>query len=327
MMILFDLLPYLHDCITYIYPLTLNQPNTNLQMINITGADVLYPSGCILGESPMWHNDRQSCFWVDIEGRMIYEYSLLGKTCTQYQLANRVSLLVKGNAADELILGLQGGVGRYNLTGKTLSMITTELNADWQYYRCNDGGCDNIGRFWISTTELSHEEHAGALYCVDRDAKVSEKLNKLSISNGMVWTADNKRLYHTDSVTGAVKSYFYDEHTADLEFERIAVQIPSEKGVPDGIALDAEGKLWIALWGGYGVGRFDVDSGEMIAFIDVPAPNVSSCAFVGAALDRMIITTAKKGMTENDLKEFPKSGHIFIVEPGVTGAPVFNCML
>lgn len=296
-------------------------------MVNRIGAAVLYPSGCVLGESPMWHNERQSCFWVDIEGCMIYEYSLLSKTCSQYQLASRVSLIVKSDVADELILGLQGGVARFNLVTEALSIITADLNADWKTYRCNDGGCDNMGRLWISTTELKHKTDDGALYCVDQNAKVSKKLDKLSISNGMAWTADNKRLYHTDSVTGAIKSYFYDELTGDLEFERIVVQVPLEKGLPDGIALDAEGKLWIALWGGYGVGRFDVNSGQMVDFIDIPAPNVSSCAFVGEALDRMIITTAKKEMTENDLKEFPQSGHIFIVEPGVTGAPVFNCAL
>ncbi|ATP56147.1 regucalcin [Pedobacter ginsengisoli] len=296
-------------------------------MVNKTGAAVLYPSGCVLGESPMWHNERQSCFWVDIEGCMIYEYSLASKTCSQYQLASRVSLIVKSNTADELILGLQGGVARFNLVTETLSIITADLNADWKTYRCNDGGCDNMGRLWISTTELKHKADAGALYCVDKNTKVSEKMDKLSISNGMAWTADNKRLYHTDSITGAIKSYLYDELAGDLEFERIVVQVPLEKGLPDGIALDAEGKLWIALWGGYGVGRFDVESGEMIGFIDIPAPNVSSCAFVGEALDRMIITTAKKEMTENDLKEFPQSGHIFIVGPGVTGAQVFNCAL
>ncbi|WP_448104108.1 SMP-30/gluconolactonase/LRE family protein [Pedobacter panaciterrae] len=296
-------------------------------MVNKTGAAVLYPSGCMLGESPMWHNERQSCFWVDIEGCTIYEYSFPDKSCRQYELSKRVSLVVKGSIADELIVGLQGGVARFNLLNETLTMLTTELNADWKSYRCNDGGCDNMGRLWISTTDLKHKKDAGALYCVDKNLQVSEKLGKLSISNGMAWTADNKRLYHTDSVTGAIKSYLYDERTGDLEFECIAVHIPVEKGVPDGIALDAEGKLWIALWGGYGVGRFDVDSGEMLGFIDVPAPNVSSCAFVGDALDQMIITTAKKGMTENDLKGFPESGHIFIVEPGVTGATVFNCVL
>ena len=296
-------------------------------MVNKTGVAVLYPSGCILGESPMWHNERQSCFWVDIEGCMIYEYSLFDKKNRQYQLSKRVSLVVKGSISDQLIVGLQGGIARFNLVTETLTMLTTELNADWKSYRCNDGGCDNVGRLWISTTELNHKEDAGALYCINKDLHVNKKLDRLSISNGMAWTIDNQRMYHTDSVTGAIKSYFYDERTGDLEFERIVVQIPAENGVPDGIALDAEGKLWIALWGGYGVGRFDVDSGEMVGFIDVPAPNVSSCAFVGNALDQMIITTAKKGMTENDLKDFPESGHIFIVEPGVTGAPVFNCAL
>nr|WP_068892147.1 SMP-30/gluconolactonase/LRE family protein [Pedobacter panaciterrae] len=296
-------------------------------MVNKIGAAVLYPSGCVLGESPMWHNERQSCFWVDIEGFVIYEYSLPDKKYSQYQLSKRVSLVVKGNTADELIVGLQGGVGRFNLVTETLSMLTTELNVDWNSYRCNDGGCDNMGRLWISTTELKHKADAGALYCIDKDLKVAEKLDKLSISNGMAWSADNKRLYHTDSVTGAVKSYLYDEFTGDLEFERIVVQVPSEKGVPDGIALDAEGKLWIALWGGYGVGRFDLDSGKMLSFIQVPAPHVSSCAFIGEGLDRMIITTAKKDMSESDLKEFPESGHVFIVDPGVTGVPVFNCTL
>ncbi len=288
-------------------------------------ADILYPSACTLGESPVWHEERKSCFWVDIEEQSIYEYHLSDKKIGHYQLNQRVSLVIPGQG-NELILGLQGGVGRYNLSSRTLSWIT-DLGIDWKNFRCNDGGCDSEGRLWVSTMELQHKKEAGALYLISHNKEVKKKIDQLSIPNGMAWSPDNKRLYHTDSVTCLVRSFIYDENTGGIQFEKIAVRIPDKTGLPDGMAMDEEGMLWIALWGGFGVGRFDPASGKMIGFVDIPAPQVSSCSFAGERLDQLVITTARNGMTTEELINYPKSGHVFITRPGVKGIPGFRCGL
>ncbi|MDQ6610300.1 MAG: SMP-30/gluconolactonase/LRE family protein [Bacteroidota bacterium] len=287
--------------------------------------EVLHPSACQLGESPLWHDERMSCFWVDIEERSIYEYNWSQKKVERYQLKQRVSLIVQGNGND-LIVGLQGGIGRFDLATRKLSWVT-DLGIDWINYRCNDGGCDNRGRLWIGTMDLNHKKEAGTLYCVDINKEVKKKIGNVSISNGLVWSLDNKHLYYTDSVTREILSYSYEEKTGEIFFEKVVVSIPEQMGFPDGMTIDTKGMLWVALWGGGGVGRFDVSSGKMIAFIEIPAPNVSSCSFVGKQLDSLLITTARQDMSKEDLLKYPQSGHVFIMKPGVKGVPVFHCGL
>ena len=117
------------------------------------------------------------------------------------------SLVVPGKG-DDLIIGLQRGVGRLNLITKKLCMITA-LDVNWETHRCNDGGCDSEGRLWISTTELNHEKDGGDIYCISPGVSVSRIGEKITIPNGIVWTADQQRLFYTDSMTGYVFSCVY----------------------------------------------------------------------------------------------------------------------
>lgn len=281
----------------------------------------MYPLGCKLGESPVWHKERRSCFWVDIEGKKLYEYNWAEKTIQCHEFEYRISLIVPGQDGN-VFLGLQGGVGKYNLDSGNLSWVT-DLGVDWKNHRCNDGACDRKGRLWIGTMELNCKKEAGSVYCIEKNELVEKKIEKVSISNGLAWSADNKRLYYTDSLTHEIWSFMYDGNSGNIVFEKIAVRVPEEMGIPDGMAMDEEGMLWVALWGGFGVGRWNVLTGEMIDFIRLPVPHVSSCAFAGDELDQLVITTAREGMNDDQLAQYPESGHIFIVNPGVKGLPRF----
>lgn len=286
---------------------------------------ILYPSACQLGESPVWHEERNSCFWVDIERRRIFEYNWSRKSVAHYQLDHRVSLIVPGKD-DDLILGLQGGIGKFNLCTGFMSWVT-DLGIDWKNHRCNDGNTDSNGRLWVGTMEMNHRKEGGSVYCIDKNKEVKIKIEKVSISNGMAWSVDNKRLYYTDSLTREIISFFYEEDSGEIGFDKIAVRIPEKMGLPDGMAMDEEGMLWVALWGGFGVGRFDVHSGEMGTFIEIPVPNVSSCAFAGKERDHLVITTAREGLTKAGIINYPLSGHVFVVKPGVKGLSGFRCGL
>lgn len=289
----------------------------------IYNATVLEPLAATLGESPVWHSQRQACFWVDIESCRIYEYDWKNKTLKKYDLRQRVSLVVP-SADGQLILALQGGIARFNPDTSELTWIT-DMGLNWTDHRCNDGACDSKGRLWIGTMELDGRENDGDVYCLEKNGPLKKKIERVSISNGIAWSADNRFLYYTDSLTRQVVSYHFDEASGNIAFDRIAVQVPQELGLPDGIALDEEGALWIALWGGYGVSRWDLSSGKMIGFVELPVPQASSCAFAGDKLDQLVITTARKGMSAADLALYPGSGHIFIVRPGVRGLPAFTC--
>ena len=129
-------------------------------------------------------------------------------------------------------------------------------------------------------------------------------------------------MYYTDSPTQQVQSFLFDEKTGTINFEKIAITIDKQAGSPDGMCLDEEGMLWIAQWGGFGVYRWDPLTGTLLDKIDVPVPQVSSCAFGGRDMDQLFITTARENMTEDQVEKFPLSRNVFIARPGVKGVPV-----
>jgi sugar lactone lactonase YvrE len=288
-------------------------------------ASVLLQSGCALGEGPVWFEARNSCLWVDILEKTIFEYHLHSKILDQHQMPQMVSLIIPAGDHN-VIVALQGGIARYHLDNKNFEMIS-DLDLDWNNIRCNDGICNINGHLWIGTTGIDHADGAGDLYYIDNKLTVQKQLKQLTISNGMALTPDNTQLYHTDSVTQNISCYSVDNSTGKMQFNHVAISIPKSMGIPDGMAMDEEGKLWVALWGGFGVGRFDPQNGKMIAFIQLPVPHVTCCAFIGKNRRTLLITTAKKGLTSEELDQYPLSGHVFIAEVDVVGLKKYDCTL
>jgi sugar lactone lactonase YvrE len=154
---------------------------------------------------------------------------------------------------------------------------------------------------------------------MDGDKSIRVMLDSVSISNGIVWTKDKKTMYYNDTPTGTVQAFDYDDKTGAISNRRVVVRIARGGGGPDGMTIDADGNLWVALWGSGTVGKFDPRTGQLLQKVIVPAPNVSSCAFGGKNLDILYITTARAWMNEEKLKQFPLSGGLFAVKPGVKG--------
>src|SRR5690606_31542399 len=168
---------------------------------------------------------------------------------------------------------------------------------------------------------------AGDLYRVNKNWQVAKEIGRLSISNGICWSADGETMYHTDSPTRQVNAFRYDTETGVVTFDRLAIQIPESMGFPDGMSMDSAGTIWVAVWGGSGVGGFNSLTGELEHWIPISAPHVSSCAFVGPKLDCLLVTTAQKEMNEEELDRYPDSGSAFLVEMDVPGLPVYDCTL
>ncbi len=287
-------------------------------------ASLLYPSQCFLGEGPLWIDERKSCFWVDIEKGILYEYNWLQKNVRSWKFDYRVTLVLPGNN-DQLILGLNRSVARFNPESEQLEWLV-DLENELVENRCNDGSCDSRGRLWIGTMDRGFKANCGSLYCIDLQLFVQKKFDKVTISNGLAWSLDNRRLYYIDSPTQMVKSFLFDEESGNISFEKNVIHIPVETGTPDGMAIDEEGMLWIAHWGGFGVYRWNPLDGKLIAKIEVPAPNVSSCAFAGENLDHLIITTARQDLTEKDLLKYPGSGDVFYAKTKVKGVQANKCL-
>lgn len=271
---------------------------------------------CELGEGACWWPERNSWCWVDILGHTIYVRAENG-TLQTFDAGTHVTTLAPVAGGGELIAGMKDGVAFFSPeqgVGDLLVVLNEKENM-----RCNDGKCDPAGRLWIGTMQMPAEEGTGTLYCITGKEAPVVKLKGVTISNGLVWKGN--KMYYNDTHTGKIQEFSYDEATGAIAFTRIAVPIPEELGWPDGMAMDSEGMLWVAQWGGSGVYCWNPETGELLAKVEVPAPHVSSCAFGGAGMDELLITTAREHMTEEQIAEYPLSGSVFHVKLPVKGLP------
>ena len=283
-------------------------------------ASLLYESENILAESPLWHKKRKSFFWVDIDGKSFQEYNWRTKQVQQWKLDYRPSLLIE-HVDGNLIIGMQGGIAYFDLGSGTMKWLC-KLESDIPGNRTNDGGCDPKGRIWIGTMDRRFAKEKGSLYCIT-DLKPEKKIGNVSISNGLVLSIDKTRMYFIDTPTQQVQCYLFDEETGNIRFEKIIVTIDKDKsGSPDGMCMDEEGMLWIAQWNGFGVYRYNPATGKCLGKIDLPVPQVSSCAFGGDNNDYLFITTARENMDEETIAKYPLSGNVFIVKMNVRGAVI-----
>ena len=188
--------------------------------------------------------------------------------------------------------------------------------------RFNDGRCDPAGRFWAGTMALSEEEGAGNVYMMDQDGHVSTKIKDVTISNGLAWSADKKTLYYIDTPTHEIVAFDFDLTSGKISNKRAVIKIAKEEGSPDGMTIDSEDMLWIAHWGGWQVTRWDPRTGRQLNRIALPVSKVTSCTFGGDTLEDLYITTASVDLTEQEMKEQPLAGALFVVHnSGVKGRP------
>jgi sugar lactone lactonase YvrE len=173
----------------------------------------------------------------------------------------------------------------------------------------------------VGTFDLMQRAHAGTLYRFDPDGSTHVMLHRITNSNGIAWSLDRRTMYYIDTPTLAVQAFDYDNETGNIANPRVVIRIPEGQGGPDGMTIDAEGRLWVALWGAGRVHCYDPGTGALRQVITVPAPFTSSCAFGGPGLETLFITTARGGLTPQQAAEFPLSGDVFAVRPGVAGVP------
>lgn len=280
---------------------------------------LLYPSQCMLGESPLWHHERKSCFWTDIENGRLYEFNSISNEIKEWQFNTRVSAVLENKNGD-IVLGVQGGIMELDITADQVKWLT-DVDSHKENNRCNDAACDSNGRIWIGTMDIHCAEAEGSLYCIDGNLQAERKIRKLTIPNGIVWSENNALMYFIESTSRTVKSYSFNQHMGEIGHEKTVIHIPPPMGMPDGMAIDEEGMLWIALYGGFGIGRWNPRDGELIDIISLPVPNVTNCCFAGENMDQLVITTAREHLSSADLLKYPSSGDVFIIKDiGVKGA-------
>lgn len=280
-------------------------------------AGTIINTGCTLGEGPLWHGG--ALWFVDIEERRIFRWCEGEDNLTGFSMPERVGFGVPAGDGTWLV-GLQSGIHHWHPRNNGLECRYAP-EADDAGTRFNDGKCDPAGRLWAGTMSRSGVPNAGSLYRYDASGG-RRVLTGVTISNGLAWNAGRKTMYYIDTPTREIAAFDWDPATGDITSRRVAATVPGEAGSPDGMTIDTDGMLWVALWGGHAVVRIDPDSGKITGRIEVPAPNVTSCTFGSENLDTLYITTARAGLDDRVLKRWPESGNVFAACPGVRGLPV-----
>jgi sugar lactone lactonase YvrE len=276
-------------------------------------ATLLYHSSDILGESATWLADSNQFLWVDIDRGILHQYNPTTKQVTDTSLGTNVSTIIPWKK-NQIILALKGSLVSLDLTTGIQSPLI-DIAKEEPMLRPNDGKASPDGRIFMGVMHQSNHNETGSLYRIDKDLSIHKVLSKQHIPNGIVWNAAGDRLYYVDSGRGVIEAYVYDKQTGEIVFDRVAVQVPAEMGVPDGMTIDARGYLWVAHWGGFCVGVWNPATGCLIEKVEVPVPHVTSCTFGNAG--ELYITTARSGLSPEMLDRYPMSGALFTAQVSV----------
>lgn len=271
----------------------------------------------VLAEGPVWNGISHTVIWVDIVRGSVFEGALDGITLTvlsEHRLDGTVGAAVPGPdgsllvaAQDRLVVIAADG-----LRSDGPTVIAPEILS-----RTNDGAVDPAGRFLIGTMASDGTKGGDELILVEEDGALRLIDSDLSISNGIAWSPDGHTLYNADTLAGTIWARDYEPRTGLTGPRRIQFSVD---GFPDGICVDARGRIWVAVWGSGEARCFDLE-GTIVDVVEVDAPHVSSVCFVGDALDRLLVTTASRDLSEQGLAQYPNAGRLFIADVPVPGIP------
>ena len=269
----------------------------------------------LLGEGPAWDAETGTLSLVDIDGRRFVTIS--GHEITSAPTDDFLGCAVPWTAGRWLAaIGTQ--VAGLTADGATTPFAT--LPGDAARYRANDGKCDPAGRLWVGVMARNAAAGAGSLCVVHGDGRVETALSGLTIPNGLGWSPDATIMYVTDTATGTITAYDFDAPAGTICRPRTLVRVNQTRGGPDGLAVDAAGYVWSALWDGGTVLRIAPD-GTVVAEVGMPVRRLTSCCFAGPDLTDLIVTTASIGLDVPALRRYPSSGSTFRLGVSTRGLP------
>ena len=281
-------------------------------MINVITA---VPSRALVGEGPIWHEESTSVYWVDIVAGDVHRTSLDSKVTDTFTVAESVGAVAPRKNGG-LVAAVASGFMGFNAEGE----LTEHRKILAPRMRMNDAKPDPRGVYWSGNCELDFEPGLGGLWRMDKSWEPSLILEGLTLPNGLGWSPDGKTFYLVDSQERVVLQHAYDPESSTLDTHPTTLIGPDMfSGLPDGLAVDTRGHLWIAEFAGSALHEFTPD-GALEQSISLPTPQPTSCAFVGDELDQLWVTSAALGL---DPTENPDAGSIFQVRGhGATGLPV-----
>jgi sugar lactone lactonase YvrE len=271
-----------------------------------------------VGECPIWCPATSRLYWIDIRAPALRRVSPMDGKVESWILPEFVGSFAIREAGGFLI-ALQSGFYRSEEFGGGLSLIHAP-EPDLPKNRLNDGRCDPAGRFWVGSMQDFGGPPAGSLYRLDPDGSCHRMLPGLTMPNGLAWTPDGATMYLADSWHGTIRAFPFAVDSGTIGTPRLFVDTTQHPGKPDGSAMDADGCLWSAEYGGWRVVRYARD-GTIDRTIKLPVAQVAACAFGGPDLRTLYITTARQKLGAEALASQPLAGAVFAVQPGVAGIP------
>jgi len=276
-----------------------------------------------LGEGPRLDPRTGEVLWVDILAGRLHRCRLTGgqlHTEAVIDVGRHLGAVAPVEAAGSGWLVAAGqGFARVAGDGTVTVLAEPEAGGAPPRTRMNDGACDPQGRFWAGSMAYDETPGAGTLYRMDRDGTVSAVVTGVTISNGLGWSPDGATMYYADTGAATLDAFDFDPERGDLDRRRTLVRFEGD-GVGDGLCVDDEGCVWVAMWGGAQVRRYGPD-GRLLTIVPMPVSQPTACCFAGPDRTTLVVTSARDGLAPEALAAQPDAGRVFVVDAGVGGPP------
>ncbi len=282
----------------------------------MSGVELVQDSCAELGEGPSWDRRTGELLWVEITAGVVHRLDPVSARDRPLSLGQLVAAVCP-RAAGGFVVAARDGIAALSESGELA--VIAEVEADLPASRCNDAKCDAAGRLWVGTMRFD-EQAGGALYRIESDHSVTPVVTGLGLSNGLGWSPDGSVMYLIDTLAGALESFDFDPGSGALSGRRRLVSFAAAEGFADGMTVDGEGFLWVALYGGGAVRRY-TPSGELALELALPVSQPTSCTFGGADLRDLYVTSARQRLSAAELAAQPSAGGLFRCRPGPAGQP------
>lgn len=293
-------------------------------------ARVVLETGCQLGEGLHWDAIANRLWLVDIHGRRIMRWQVGSPSWQEWSVSERVGWVLSATDSDEKLVGLQSGMAWMRLPGDG-----SDCNLlDWvakpfptgSPLRLNDAKTDARGRVWAGSLNNDDESRPdGRLFRLDENGRCDEVDGPYGVANGPAISPCQTLMLHTDSAARTIFAFDLDVAAGTLSNKRVWLRFSESDGYPDGMTFDAQGCVWVAHWGGACVSRFSA-GGQLTHRVSLPTDHVTNVCFAGPNLDRLFVTTARQGLSAEQLSRQPAAGHLFEIDPagssGMAATPV-----
>ena len=271
------------------------------------------------GESPLWSAREAALYWVDIPEGRIFRWQPKTGERRRWQLptpVGSIGLRERGG----LVTAMRTGFHLFDLETEQLTFLC-HPEPDIATNRLNDGKVSPEGRFLAGTMdERQEKEPIGNLYRLDADHRCTRIAGGVKVSNGLAWSPDGRTMYHSDSRGGVIFRYAYDPETGSIGKREVFVSMQAEWGRPDGGATDEEGCYWSCGISRGRINRFN-PSGELIGYVEMPVTHPTMPCFGGSNGRTLYVTSLRENLSDAELARTPQAGGVFMLEPGVAGAP------